>query len=246
MSETIVMRDQGGDPAVATTSEAASTRRLLLAWCALLAGFALLLTAASLAGDRMRPPLDRIAAATYAAERGIAFSTAPATLSGDRPAARAGSASVSTGRRASVPGTASPTLQASIDANPLLVAEVKATYLRAWELWAEACFTLDPAPLERVFARPELDRVHVYVRQLRASGRALRLDAAHRVTVIALDGDTALLLDDLTDRSLYLDPATRQPLPPDAQPTPVGSERVYCRLRRTAAGWRVEDITWGR
>lgn len=242
----MVVHDRGGDPAVATTSGSASTRRLLLACCALLAGFGLLLAAASLVGDRLRPPLDRIPVATYAARQGIALPTAPGGTPGDRNAAGSSGATPTAGRRASASGTASPTPQASLTADPQLVAEVTTVYLSAWERWAEACLTLDAAPLALAFDPPELDRVRDYVRRLRASGRALRLDAAHRVAVLELDGDTALLLDELADRSLYLDPVTRQPLPPGAQPTPVGSERVYCRLRRTAAGWRVVEITWGR
>lgn len=239
-------RGPGGDPALAIPTGAASTRRLLAACCALLAGFALLLLAATLVGERLRPPLDRIPAATYAARRGIALPTALLATPGDRPAARTGLATATGARRPAAPGTVTPVSWTPPGADPSLVAEVTAVYLHAWALWAEACLTLDPEPLEGAFAPPELDRARVYVRQLRASGRALRLDAAHRVTVLELDGDTALLLDELTDRSRYLDPVTLQPLASSVQPTPVGVERVQCRLLRTAAGWRVVDLTWGR
>lgn len=236
----------GGDPAPTIPPGAASTRRLLAACCALLAGFALLLLAATLVGARLRSPLGRIPVATYAARRGVVLPAEALATPGDRPGGRVDLATATTGRRPSAPGTATPISQAPSGAAASPAAEVTAAYLHAWALWAEACLTLDPAPLAGGFAPPELDRARVYVRQLGESGRALRLDAAHRVTVLELDGDTALLLDELTDRSRYLDPVTHQPLPVGAQPTPVGAERVYSRLRRTTAGWRVADITWGR
>ena len=121
-----------------------------------------------------------------------------------------------------------------------------AAYLRAWEVWAEACLELDPAGLERSYAPPELDRTRAYVRRLAASGRPLQLAATHRVTVLEDDGDTVLLLDELIDRSLYLDPVTRRPLPPGVQPTPAGAERVHARLLRTGSEWRVSEMNWGR
>lgn len=223
----------GSDPPVAATAGARSPQHLLVACCLLLVGFALLLVAASLAGDRLRQPLDRIPLATYAALRGIALPSHPTIPPG-------------AGRRAPTPHTAPPTPRTSVGADPALVAEVEAAYLVAWEVWAVACLRLDPVSLEGVFAPPELDRAREYVRQLRASGRALRLDAAHRVTVLEFDGDNAFVLDELTDRSLYVDPATRRPLPSGAQPSPTGTERLHCRLRRTETGWRIIDITWGR
>lgn len=235
-------RDGGGGEAMATHSSSnptiaraagtASMRRLLAVCCVLLAGFALLLGGASLIDGLMRQPLDRIPVATYAARRGIALPTTSIVPPGDR--------------EAPAPSAASPALQTSLTAEPQIVTEVATAYLSAWERWAEACLTLDAAPLVLAFAPPELDRARDYVLRLRASDRALRLAVAHRVTVLELDGDTALLLDDLDERSVYLDPATRQPLPDAAQPTPVGPVRVYCRLRRTETVWRVVELSWSR
>lgn len=223
------------------SADRVSTRRLLVTSCGLLATLASLLYGASLLSNRLRPPLERIPAATFAARQGIALPespaspVSPATLSGIDPATAPGRATA----RAVTPQTGAPTPQSA-------TAEAVAAYLRAWEVWAEACLKLDPAGLERAFAPPELDRTRAYVQRLVASGRPLQLAATHRVTILEYAGDTALLLDELTDRSLYLDPVTRRPLPPGAQPTPSGAERVHARLLRTESGWRVSELTWGR
>jgi hypothetical protein len=234
-------RDRTGRATPAESAGQVSTRRLLAAFVGLLTALALLLHGASLLSARLRPPLERVPAATYAARQGIALPPNPAE---SPPLAPPGRTIPIT---SPVDATAQPSApQGDAPTPPPAAAEAVAAYLRAWEIWAEACLTLDPAPLERAFAQPELDRARAYVRQLGASGRLLRLAAAHRVTVLEFDGDTALLMDERTDRSLYLDPATRHPLPSAAQPTPVGAERVYCRLLRTASGWRVSELIWGR
>ena len=218
-----------------------STRRLLSTACVLLAMLASLLYGASLLGDHLRPPLERIPAATFAARQGIALPAIPAgPVSPTTPSAIASSAAP--GRATARPVTP----QAGAPIPESAAAEAVAAYLRAWEVWAEACLELDPAGLERSFAPPELDRTRAYVRRLTASGRPLQLAAAHRVTVLEYDGDTILLLDELTDRSLYLDPVTRRPLPPGVQPTPAGAERIHARLLRTGSEWRVSEMTWGR
>lgn len=221
--------------------ERVSTRRLLTASCGLLTILALLLYGASLLGARLRPPLERIPAATFAARQGIALPEIPAgPVSSGTPSRVA--LSTSPGR-----ATARPIAPQGKAPTPSpFAAEAVTAYLRAWDVWAEACLTLDPTPLEHAFALPELDRTRTYVQQLGASRRVLQLTAVHHVTILQFDGDTALLLDELTDRSLYLDPVTRRPLPPGAQPTPAGAERVYCRLLRTGSGWRVSELTWGR
>jgi hypothetical protein len=245
-------RDEGGIPRVAQDAERASTRRLLAACGGLLTAFALLLIGASSVGTHLRPPLGRVPLATYAAREGITLPPDPnladqGRARGSATGRRAGAATVTPRNdvgRVAPAQSAGPPLPAG--AGPPLAEGVVAAYLRAWEVWAEACLTLDTAPLERAFAPPELDRVRAYVRQLRASGRALRLEATHRVTVLELRGDRALLLDEVTDRSVYLDLATRRPLPSTAQPTPTGQERLRCRLLRTADGWRVIEMVWER
>lgn len=237
-------------------SEPVSARRSLTAFAALLATLVLLLIGAVALGDRLRPPTGRVPAATFAARQGIALPpdpAAPPTAAMPPAAATVGGVCAAPDCRASATRGANFPAPTGVSAGVVnqpsdspTARDAVAAYLRAWDAWAQACLALDPAPLELVFAPPELDRARAYVRQLRASGRVLQLDAAHRVTVLELDGDTALLLDELTDRSLYLDPATRRPLSSGAQPTPVGTERVYCRLLRTESGWRVSELVWGR
>lgn len=237
----MVVHERSGSASSHEPAGRASTRRLLTASFGLLATLALLLYGASLLGTRLRPPLDRIPVATFAARQGIAL---PENPTGSSPSATPLWA----------PPIASPahatarpnTPQRTAPTPPSGIAEAVAAYLRAWDVWAEACLTLDPVPLGHAFAPPELDRTRAYVQQLGASGRLLQLAAAHRVTILEFNGDTALLLDELTDRSLYLDPVTRRALPPRAQPTPAGAERVYSRLVRTQSGWRVSELTWGR
>lgn len=237
----MVVHERSGSASSHEPAGRVSTRRLLTASFGLLATLALLLYGASLLGTRLRPPLDRIPVATFAARQGIAL---PENRTGPAPFATPLWAPPIASPARATPGRTTP--QGEAPTPPPVAAEVVTAYLRAWDVWAEACLTLDLVPLGRTFAPPELDRARAYVQQLGASGRLLQLAAAHRVTILQFDGDTALLLDELTDRSLYLDPVTRRPLPAGAQPTPPGAERVYCRLQRTGSGWRVSELTWGR
>lgn len=244
------------DPGLEATPEPATARRALITFAILLAILALLLAGGVAGSARLRPPAERVPAATFAARQGIALPAALAVPSPtSTPAAGAAGAypCASPDCWASAARSGTPPMLPGVPAGSALrpadspsAREAVTAYLRAWDVWAEACLTLDPVPLEGVFAPPELDRARAYVRQLGASGRLMRLEAAHRVTVLELDGDTALLLDELTDRSLYLDPTTRRPLSPGAQPTPVGTERLRCRLQRMESGWRVIELIWGQ
>lgn len=229
--------EQGPDEGV----ERVPTRRSLNAFAALTAILVLVLVGGAVLGGRLRPSPGSVPAATFAARYGVALPADPTAL--PQRSVPFGTAALGGSHapklRSETGTTVAPT--DSPTANDVLAA-----YLLAWDVWAESCLALDPSPLEKAFASPELDRARAYVWQLRASGRALRLDVVHHVTVLELSKDTALLLDEMADHSIYLDPATRLPLPPGVQPTPVGTERVRCRLRRTESGWRVSELFWGR
>lgn len=283
-------RDWSGGVEPAGVAGDVSRRRLLGTFCGLLAALALLLAGAATLGSRLRPPLERVPVATYAARAGIALppdptatppavATATATGGDGRCAVDCPPGPIANGRtgrgtptvaRGTLPtpgaspgrgtvasspearsGASASTSPSSVTVPPALagsplVPEVVSAYLRAWEVWADACLTLDPAPLASAFAQPELDRARGYVDRLRAGGQVLRLDAEHRLTVLELDGETALLLDEVTDRSVYLDPTTRRPLPRAARSAPSGPEQLRCLLRRTDAGWRVIELVWER
>ena len=115
------------------------------------------------------------------------------------------------------------------------VAEVVRAYLRAFDVRAAAFASADPARLATVLGEPELGRTVERLSALRAAGRALRFDGGHQLALVALDGDTARLLDDYLER--VVEPAGRGGDPA------VGVTRVRAlvTLRRIGGAWTIVD-----
>jgi hypothetical protein len=125
---------------------------------------------------------------------------------------------------------------------PELRREVEAAYTQYWDARAQAVWTLDPAPLDDVATGDELEALRSDVEQLRADGRAIKAEVEHQYTVISVDGDEAQVGDRLRDFSIYVDAATKEPLPgqvrPDEASAPLSTILYF--LRNEGGTWKVE------
>jgi hypothetical protein len=104
--------------------------------------------------------------------------------------------------------------------SPEDVRAVSDAYLEFWSAYSSAFLTLDPTPLEQVAGGDELASLQADLETKRTEGRAQLTDIQHHFRVLLVTNGQAAVLDDMRDSSIYVDTATRQPLPGQVAPTP--------------------------
>ena len=87
-------------------------------------------------------------------------------------------------------------------------------------------------------AGAELEREEKAVRDLRAQGRAVKMDIDTNFRVRRATETEAVLDDEYLNRSVVIDAATKQPL---ATPGPPPTERVSFQFRKLDGVWKVVD-----
>lgn len=118
--------------------------------------------------------------------------------------------------------------------------EVTRAYQRYWEVAAQAELILDPSRLPEVMAGAELSREQSYIQELMSRGRAVQGDVEHNADVKEATAQRAVVYDEYVDRSIYVDPSTRQPLPGEQQST---LRKVSYQLEKRDGVWKVVDGT---
>jgi hypothetical protein len=119
-------------------------------------------------------------------------------------------------------------------------AEVRAAYLRQWDVYADAVRRLDTGKLDEVFAGRALQTVRAEVQRRRSQGRPAAVKVEHHITSITLvNATTAVVLDRYRNHSVRLDPTTGNPAEPD--PNEVIEESYAMKL--VSGAWKVTDIT---
>jgi hypothetical protein len=103
--------------------------------------------------------------------------------------------------------------------------------------------TLNPAVLDEVADGPELAALRQDVEKLSADGRAIKGEVQHQYSVLQVEDDQAQILDRFRDFSVYVNPATKQPLPGETRPTLENAplSTVVYQLRKEGATWKVVD-----
>lgn len=112
---------------------------------------------------------------------------------------------------ATATGTASPTATVSIED------EVIESYLAYWDRYAAAVLDLNADLVAGLAGPEELARVQGEVDMLRAQGVALRVVIEHNPVVVESSNTTAVVYDEMTNNSFYVDPVTKEP--PEAEGT---------------------------
>lgn len=95
-------------------------------------------------------------------------------------------------------------------------AEVETAYLRYWEVLAEATESLDASRLPEVMSGEALELARGLIEEQRAKNEPLRTQVEHNYRIVIIDEATASVDDTFRDRTVRLDPDTREPTGPPA------------------------------
>jgi hypothetical protein len=131
-----------------------------------------------------------------------------------------------------------PTQEATPIVAPTLAAEILAAYQRYWEVSDDALATLDGSHLAEVMDGPELVATQAYLNQLQSQNKAAVGPADHAITIVSATSDDAVIHDKVVDHSLFIDPTTREVLPPDQQGARTEIDGTYY-LRKVDGVWKV-------
>ena len=124
--------------------------------------------------------------------------------------------------------------------DPVAQGEVQEAYSRYWTQRALAFRDLDPGLLVDVAGAGELASLTNGIDQLRVEGRAVQTHVIHHVIALPTAPGEAVVQDEYEDRSIYIDPQTREPIDPtnpDPQTGPVVKVRKV--LQKLDGVWKV-------
>lgn len=121
-------------------------------------------------------------------------------------------------------------------ANGPLEREIEAGYLRYWDVLIQAYLNLDTSHLGEVMAGDELARVQKEILDLKAQGKAAKLDVEHRIAFAKVAPDNAIVYDEYLNKSVYVDPTTKQELKTSE---PATTEKISVYMQKVDGSWKV-------
>jgi hypothetical protein len=145
------------------------------------------------------------------------------------------------GTSESASGSPSRTISTESEINLLTVPlqrEVAAGYLNYWKVYAAAVESLDASKLSDVTADERLEEAQAEVADLRAAGRAAKIQVRHSFSVLSATANEASLKDRYVNSSYAIDPTTKQPI---GAPGQSQSTTVSYSLRRMDGRWKVVE-----
>jgi hypothetical protein len=115
--------------------------------------------------------------------------------------------------------------------------EVEAAYLRSWDVYADAVYTLqlDETALASVYAGEHLATKRNEIRGRIDDQRAASVHIEHDYSIDVVDESTAIVIDRYRNHQVLIDPSTREPIEDDPDELVVDA----VTLRLTSGGWRV-------
>jgi hypothetical protein len=199
----------------------------------LVAAGIVLVVAAVVAGalrlDRqLRPPLQTVALQGATASAPTLASASAATDvvgANDNPSQAASAASASAASSSAV--SMSPLAQ-----------EVQTAYLHYWDIREQAYLTLDASHLSDVMTGNELARAQKQIADMKAQNQAAKLQVDHHIAVAQVTSDHAVVLDEYVNRSVYVNPVTREEIPTSA---PSETLSISFDMRKVDGIWKVDD-----
>jgi hypothetical protein len=130
-----------------------------------------------------------------------------------------------------------PTAEPTVD--PALQAEILDAYSRYWQVSDDALATLDASHLSEVMDGNELVGTQLYIDQLRNEGKAAVGPIDHSITLVRATPEDAVIYDRIVDHGVFVDPTSREPLPPEQQAKPDVEVVGYYFLHKFDDTWKV-------
>jgi hypothetical protein len=127
--------------------------------------------------------------------------------------------------------TALPTVE------PTLAAEVGQAYENFWRVTSQALLELDDSHLTEVMDGVYLASVRQRIDELRSEGRAIKTHVILNYSVIQASRESATVVDDFEDDSVYVKLGTDEPL---SEPTSDQVRTLY-KLQYSSGIWKVVD-----
>lgn len=117
--------------------------------------------------------------------------------------------------------------------------EIEAAYMQYWKVRSAALLNLDDSHVSDVMAGPELARAKRQIQDLKTQGRAVKVDIQHEMIAFGhVSADRADLYDEYLNRSVYVDPVTKQEIPTKAPPQ---VEKILHTMEKINGTWKVVD-----
>jgi hypothetical protein len=117
--------------------------------------------------------------------------------------------------------------------------EVEAAYLKSWDVYAKAKLKLTTDGLDCCFAGEQLARTKAEIESRIQQAKPARVRVDHDYTIRLLATDTAVVVDNYRNHSVFIDANTGQPVEPD--PNEANSDTST--LRKLDGEWKVTQIS---
>ena len=112
---------------------------------------------------------------------------------------------------------------------------MRRAYLRSWDDYAHAAWTLDPRGLDRTYADSALTWVEGEIAERVRDRRRSRVQVTHDVTVVMLAADRAAVTDRVVNSSVAVDADTGA----DLEGPHADAEYYQMVLERYGTQWKV-------
>ena len=130
---------------------------------------------------------------------------------------------------------ATPTTTPLPTVEPALADEVGQAYLKFWHVTSQALLELDDTHLTEVMDGEYLTSIENRIDELRNEDRAIKIAVVLNYSVVRATSDSASVLDDIEDNSVYVRIGTEEPV---SGPT-ADQLRILYQLHNFAGTWKV-------
>jgi len=116
---------------------------------------------------------------------------------------------------------------------------VAQAYLRYWNIYNDALYTLNTSRLGEVMSGAERSRVQKQIDDLRSQNHAVKSDVQHHYVVVNVSPAKAGVQDQFLDKSYLVDLTTKRTL---QSPGDGKTETIACQLEIIDGAWKVVSV----